>query len=554
MAQIRLRHVPKSPDERQSIFHLAHDKVSTVSRSRCLELPKLEEMGGTILQDLSLSDNYLGFAMVAIDNAFWQKQFASVPFHQRLLLLPHCLRQDEGCRGTYDEEGLACASCGKCVVSSLMNEAQELGYKVVVAEGTPVILREVINGRAKAVLGVACLDSLENAYASITRMGIPHLSMPLLGDGCVSTEVDLEALRHLIYLEALPPKEQPPLFTPLLNKSRDLLTGGKIRETLAPLVGKELSHIAPSLSITHDIATDWLSCEGKRFRPFITLAAHAVMAHGLKVLEPNCRLDDIFDSSIINLSLAIEVLHKASLIHDDIEDEDSQRYGQDTLHEKHNIPIAINTGDYLIGLGYRLVTASRSRLGDGCIADIIENLSRAHMQLSRGQGAELIERAKQPREWSAKTLQTIYALKTAPAFEAAFFAGIRSVAPLGEKDKPLKQYCKYLGIAYQLKNDLDDLDSADESRAAEDRSRALLRPTLLRTFANTKELEELEKSDIAPKEKVKLLHQLYIDTGIVEKAEDYLRQCEQRALAACMAMNHNELEELMKLVLAVCLS
>ena len=554
MAQVSLRHVPKDPSQRLSIFDLARDKVSSISRSHCLELPALEEVGGSVLKELSLPETYLGFAMVAVDNAFWQSQFAATPFNERLLLLPHCLRQEGNCPGTYDKVGLNCASCGQCVVSQLMEEAQELGYKVIVAEGTPVVVQEVINGRAKAVLGVACLDSLESAYSSITRMGIPHLSMPLLGDGCVATEVDVNALRKLISLQAPPPKEQPPLFTPLLKRSRDLLSTTKIKEALAPIAGKDLSHISKSLGATHDIATDWLSCEGKRFRPFITLAAHAVMAHGLKVLKADCELDDYINEAIINLCLAIEVLHKASLVHDDIEDEDSQRYGQETVHQKHNIPIAINTGDYLIGLGYRLVTSTRNQLDDSCVADIVENLSQAHLQLSRGQGAELLERAKDPSEWSAKTLQTIYGLKTAPAFEAAFYAGIRSVCPLGEKEKPLKQYCKFLGIAYQVKNDLTDLDLDHKNRTAKDLERALLRPTLLRTFAKSKELEELEASALEASEKVNLIKALYENLGVIKKAKDYLKQCEERALAACETMAHKELEELMKLVLAVVLS
>ena len=554
MAQEAVRHVPQNPDDRLSVFELAHEKVRDISRARCLELPVLQKMGDSILQDLALPDKYLGFAMVAIDNAFWQSQFAAVPFDERLLLLPHCLRQEENCSGSYDAVGLNCDRCGQCVVSELMEEAQKLGYKVIVAEGTPVVVREVINGKARAVLGVACLDSLESAYSSITRMGIPHLSMPLLGNGCKATAVDTEALRHLIRLEDKAPKERPPLFTPLLKKSRELLTDDNIKGMLTPVLGKNLSHISQSLSTTHDIAADWLSCEGKRFRPFITLASHAVMAHGIDVLQPDSQLDALFDESIINLCLAIEIMHKASLVHDDIEDEDCQRYGQETLHQRHNIPIAINVGDYLIGLGYRLICASRASLDDSCITDIVENLSQAHLQLSRGQGAELIERGKSPKDWSAKTMQTIYALKTAPAFEAAFYAGIRSVRPLDDLSKPLKQYCKYLGIAYQVKNDLADLELEQKNRTPADLARALQRPTLLRTFAHGEDLEKLEKSSLDAIIKVTELRELYEQKGVFEKANDYLEQCEKRAMTACESLQHEELKELMKLVLAVVLS
>ena len=55
------------------------------------------------------------------------------------------------------------------------------------------------------------------------------------------------------------------------------------------------------------------------------------------------------------MALAIEALHKASLVHDDIEDDDEFRYGRPTLHRVHGVAQAVNVGDFLIGLGYRLI-------------------------------------------------------------------------------------------------------------------------------------------------------------------------------------------------------
>ena len=61
--------------------------------------------------------------------------------------------------------------------------------------------------------------------------------------------------------------------------------------------------------------------------------------------------------------MAIEAFHKASLVHDDIEDDDRYRYGRETLHRQFDLGTAINVGDYLIGLGYRLVGSIRSEAG-----------------------------------------------------------------------------------------------------------------------------------------------------------------------------------------------
>ena len=56
------------------------------------------------------------------------------------------------------------------------------------------------------------------------------------------------------------------------------------------------------------------------------------------------------------LAVAVECFHKASLIHDDIEDGDDLRYGTKTLHVEYGVPVALNVGDFLLGEGYRLIT------------------------------------------------------------------------------------------------------------------------------------------------------------------------------------------------------
>ena len=82
-------------------------------------------------------------------------------------------------------------------------------------------------------------------------------------------------------------------------------------------------------------------------------------------------------------AVAIECFHKASLIHDDIEDGDEQRYGSAALHIDHGVPVALNIGDFLLGEGYRL-------LGELGRAEMISIAAQGHVSLSRGQGRELL--------------------------------------------------------------------------------------------------------------------------------------------------------------------
>src|SRR5437667_9123227 len=181
---------------------------------------------------------------------------------------------------------------------------------------------------------------------------------------------------------------------------------------------------------------------GKRSRPFITLAAYDALKGGKATLAADGV--DLSDS-VKRAALAIETFHKASLVHDDIEDDDSYRYGQATLHRQHGIGTAINVGDYLIGLGYRLVSRERKSLGSDVAADILDKLADAHLKLSEGQGAELLWRDAKDKTITALDALKIYALKTSPAFEAALYSGIRLAGPAEIYDKMVTDYSRHLG-------------------------------------------------------------------------------------------------------------
>src|SRR5262249_50978682 len=178
-------------------------------------------------------------------------------------------------------------------------------------------------------------------------------------------------------------------------------------------------------------------------------------------------------------ALAIESFHKASLVHDDIEDDDTFRYGRETLHRQYGVSTAINVGDYLIGLGYRLVSRERKDLGSDCAADILDRLADAHLKLSEGQGAELLWRDARDKSLTALGALRIYALKTAPAFEAALYTGLRLAGPADQYEKVVTDFSKHLGIAFQILNDLKDWDGDSDNKLVAGQDVLAARPTLL---------------------------------------------------------------------------
>ncbi len=162
--------------------------------------------------------------------------------------------------------------------------------------------------------------------------------------------------------------------------------------------------------------------------------------------------------------MSIECFHKASLVHDDIEDDDSFRYGVPAVHQQFGLSTAINVGDYMIGLGYRMIGREIESIGAAAAADILNCLSSAHMRLAEGQGAELLWRDASDKRLAPIDALKIYALKTAPAFEAALYTGIRLATDAATYSEPVKLFARNIGVAFQIINDLQDWHGDDNNK------------------------------------------------------------------------------------------
>src|SRR4029450_12216087 len=139
--------------------------------------------------------------MVVLATEFWKDQVAAVPPSRRLFLLPHCLKHAEGCPADYDEFGLECKKCGACSIADFRGLADEMGYKVLVAEGSPIVLKIIVSGYVDAIVGVACLNVLEKAIDKILLAGIPCMAVPLLSSDCRNTSVDEDWVWEMIRVQ-----------------------------------------------------------------------------------------------------------------------------------------------------------------------------------------------------------------------------------------------------------------------------------------------------------------------------------------------------------------
>jgi geranylgeranyl pyrophosphate synthase len=304
---------------------------------------------------------------------------------------------------------------------------------------------------------------------------------------------------------------------------------------LAEVNGQDTATLDP-VACTEAIAYDFLVRGGKHSRPFITLATYDAVSDGLATLADGAQRCKQFPDAVLRTAMSIETFHKASLVHDDIEDNDFYRYGSETLHRTHGMATAINVGDYLIGLGYRLVSRDAEQLNHQVAAEILDILSDAHMRLSEGQGAELMWREARQRLLKPIDALKIYALKTAPAFEAALLTGLRLAGPLNEYKQPIKQFARHLGVAFQILNDLKDWSEDADNKLSAGTDVLGKRPTLLWALAletltesEQREIFDLLDHDPITEAVLSRVRNLYQDTEVFEKAAQLVDKYQQRA-------------------------
>ena len=496
------KEVPASLADRLRLREAALAEMASAT-GQPLTRRELEQAARRLLKHLNLAQPFMGFAMVMLSNAYWGKRLQAIPYSRRLLLLPRCLEQ--------------ISDQGGHTIPAIRQRALELGYHVLVADGMPVVVKTLAQHNVDAVVGVACLDSLEASFDKIRQLGIPAIGLPLLTGQCKDTAADLAWLSEMIESTGQPPENvHTGGYLGLMRAGGEMFAPHRLEHLLSVAVPKGLND---AMDTTATLAREWLAVGGKRLRPFVTLAAASA-------LKGNPDPNDLGDS-VFRVALAIEAFHKASLVHDDIEDDDAQRYGQPTLHRRCGIGMAINVGDYLLGLGYRLVSSGRKETSPAVTAAILDQMSRAHVHLAQGQGAELAWRQRGEFGPPTQEVLKIYALKTSPAFEAALLSGMLLGGSDDSQDQRLRIFSRHVGVGFQILNDLSDWQ--DDSQAA--------RPTLLTAMA-LEATPSAEHADLIAHirrsgqsaDELASLRARFDELGVFHEANDILRKLRQRSV------------------------
>lgn len=437
----RILKVPKESFVRNKLRKETRLLVEEVKLQPPASFERMEQLAIDLLDKLNISEEYIDFTIVLLGNESWRKIVESTPFSRRLLLLPQCLKNNTSCKGEFDELGLICAGCKACPIDDLLLKAEEMQYATLVAEGTTVAIGLVEEGSIDAVIGVSCMPVLQRSFEPVSNAAVPVIGLPLMYDGCENTKIDTKWLLDEITVYKDDKDHRPISISGLKGKVQNFFENG------------QLDSFFQTGDKTEELAKEYLRVGGQRMRPLIAVLSYLAYSNSV-------------DENILNaLSLIIESFHKASLIHDDIEDDADYRYGLDTAHKKYGTPQAINTGDYLVGKGYRVLAGLP--VANHIMAKLLKQISDSHIKLTQGQGADILFNTGVSKYGIDETLD-IFRNKTGEAIKVALLAG----AILGEAGDSelqiLNEFADLFGVSYQIRDDLNEFKEQNEAEKVAD--------------------------------------------------------------------------------------
>ncbi|MDR1003440.1 MAG: polyprenyl synthetase family protein [Prevotellaceae bacterium] len=192
-----------------------------------------------------------------------------------------------------------------------------------------------------------------------------------------------------------------------------------------------------SLSTSNELLNDAVTYirrkQGKMMRPLLLLLT--------------ARLCGEITPSTYYAAVSLELLHTASLVHDDVVDESSERRGQPSVNAAYNNKVAVLVGDYLLATSLAQVSRTNIRA-------IIDVVSRLGQSLSEGELIQLSSVSK--TQFSEASYFDIINKKTAALFAACTEAGALSVHATDEDVRLARRIGEGIGLCFQIRDDIFD--------------------------------------------------------------------------------------------------
>ena len=178
---------------------------------------------------------------------------------------------------------------------------------------------------------------------------------------------------------------------------------------------------------------------GKRMRPLLILL----------IAKNYGGVNDVTLRSAVGL----ELLHTASLVHDDVVDESKERRGQASVNEEYNNKVAVLVGDYVLSTALLNISYTNN-------SDILRSIAVLGRNLSNGEILQLSNIKN--TEFSEDIYYDVIKMKTAALFEACCEVGTLSVNANESQIELAKEFGRNLGIIFQIRDDIFDYYDSKE--------------------------------------------------------------------------------------------
>ena len=223
-----------------------------------------------------------------------------------------------------------------------------------------------------------------------------------------------------------------------LSKLKDLC--GNDLESINSII---LEKIDSKIPLIQEIASHLILSGGKRLRPLLTSCCFNM-----------CKKKQNKDKSYLGLAAAVEFIHAATLLHDDVVDESKKRRGSPTANELWGNKTSVLVGDFLFSRAFQLMSKNGN-------CEILKVLANTSVIISEGEILE-ISNDKDPTI-NENIYFDIINGKTASLFSAACKIGAMSAKNSNEKIEALKSYGANFGMSFQLIDDAIDYSSSSNS-------------------------------------------------------------------------------------------
>lgn len=212
-----------------------------------------------------------------------------------------------------------------------------------------------------------------------------------------------------------------------------------IKKELSLLENKLLEFISSEVPLATEISKYIVASGGKRIRPTLCILTGKALSYDKE--------------DLINLSAAIELLHTATLIHDDVVDESSFRRGKESIQNKWSDAHGVLVGDFVYSKAFQLMASLDKK-------ELIEELANSTNRISEGEVLQLS--LKSNDNFSDKNYFEVIGRKTAELFKASVVTAAMAASADQATIKSLEKFSYSLGIAFQIKDDLLDYIGNEE--------------------------------------------------------------------------------------------